>query len=62
MNNSIGEINGFHNISIYYGDTDSLYIKKKHWDVLDKTELAGEEICQGENEYKSGSVYSTDCF
>ena len=29
MNNSIREINGFYNNSIYYGDTDSLYIEKK---------------------------------
>ena len=28
MNISIGEINGFYNTSIYYGDTDSLYIEK----------------------------------
>ena len=28
MNNFIGEINGFYNNSIYYGDTDSLYIEK----------------------------------
>ena len=28
MNNFIREINGFYNNSIYYGDTDSLYIKK----------------------------------
>ena len=29
MNNFISEINGFYNNSIYYGDTDSLYIEKK---------------------------------
>ena len=28
MNNFIREINGFYNISIYCGDTDSLYIQK----------------------------------
>ena len=28
MNNFIREINGFYYNSIYYGDTDSLYIKK----------------------------------
>ena len=33
MNNFIREINGFYNNSIYYGDTDSLYIEKKYWDV-----------------------------
>ena len=30
MNNFIREINGFFNKSIYYGDTDSLYIEKKY--------------------------------
>ena len=29
MNNFIREINVFYNNSIYYGDTDSLYIEKK---------------------------------
>ena len=29
MNNFIREKNGFYNNSIYYGDTDSLYIEKK---------------------------------
>ena len=39
MNNFIREINGFYNNSIYYGDTDSLYIEKKYWDVFDKANL-----------------------
>ena len=30
------EINGFFINSIYYGDSDSLYIEKKYWDLLDK--------------------------
>ena len=38
-NNFISEINGFYSNSIYYGDTDSLYIEKKYWDVLDNTNL-----------------------
>ena len=29
MNNFTREINGFYNSSLYYGDTDSLYIEKK---------------------------------
>ena len=29
MNNSIREINSFFNNSIYYGDTDCLYLEKK---------------------------------
>ena len=30
INNFIREINGFHNKSIYYGDTGSLYLQKKN--------------------------------
>ena len=57
MNNFIREINGFYNNSIYYGDTDSLYIEKKNWDVLDKTNLVGESLCQGKNDYKTGGIF-----
>ena len=57
MNNFIREINGFYNNSKYYGDTDSLYIEKKYWDVLDKANLVGEELCQGKNDYKTGGTF-----
>ena len=30
VNNFIREINGLYNYSIYYGDTDSLYVEKKN--------------------------------
>ena len=56
MNNFIREINGFYNNSVYYGDTDSLYIEKKYWDVLDKANLVGEGLCQGKNDYKTGGI------
>ena len=32
-NNFIREVNGFKTNSVYYSDTVSLYIEKKHWDV-----------------------------
>ena len=51
MNNFIREINGFYNNSMYYGDTDSLCIEKKYWDVLDKANLVGEDLCQGKKDY-----------
>ena len=57
MNNFIREINGFYNNSIYYGDTDSLYIEKKYWDVLDKANLVGKNLCQGKNDYRSGGIF-----
>ena len=57
MNNFIREINGFYNNSIYYTDCDSLYIEKKYWNVLDKANLVGENLCQGENDYKTGGIF-----
>ena len=57
MNNFIGEINGFYNNSIYYRDTDSLYIEKIYWDILDKANLVGEGLCQGKNDYKTGGIF-----
>ena len=56
MNNFIREINGFYNNSIYYGDTDSLYIKR-YWDVLDKANLVSKNLCQGKNDYKAGGNF-----
>ena len=57
MNNSIKETNGFYVNSLYYGETDSRYIEKKYWDVLDKTSSVGEGLCQGKNDYKRGGVF-----
>ena len=57
MNNFIREINGFYNNNIYYGDTDSLYIEKKIWDVLDKANLVGKNLCQGKNDYRTGGIF-----
>ena len=57
MNNFLREINGFSNNSIYYGDTYSLYKGRKNWDVLDKANLVGEELCQGKNDYKTGGIF-----
>ena len=57
MNNFIRKINGFYNNSIYYTDTDSLYIQKKYWDVLNKAKLVGKNLCQGKNDYKTGGIF-----
>ena len=54
MNVFIGEINGFYNNSLYYSDTDSLYIEKKYWEVWDKAILVGGILCQGKNDLKNG--------
>ena len=57
MNKFVREINGFYESNIYYTDTDSLYIEKKYWDVLDKANLVGDNLCQGKNDYKSGGIF-----
>ena len=46
------EINGFYNIRIYYGDTESLYLEKNYWDMLDEAILVGKDFCQGKNDKK----------
>ena len=56
MNNFIREIDEFYKNIIYNGDTDSLYIEKKYWDVSDKTKLVGKELFQGNIDYESGGV------
>ena len=57
MNIFVRERNGFYNNSIYYGDTDSLYIEKKDWDVLNKANLVGKYLCQGKNNYKTIGIF-----
>ena len=57
MDNFIREINGFYNNNIYYTDCDSSYIEIKYWDVLDKANLVGENLCQGRNDYKTGGIF-----
>ena len=57
MNSFKREINGFYNNSKYYGDTESLYIEKKYWDVLEKANLVGKSLCQGKNDYEAGGIF-----
>ena len=57
MNNFIHAIFGFYTNDVYYNDTDSLYIEKKHWENLDKAGLVGKELLQGKNDYKDGGIF-----
>ena len=57
MNNFIHAINGFYTNNVYYTDTDSLYIEKKHWDKLEKAGLVGKELLQGKNDYEDGGIF-----
>ena len=56
MTTFIREINGFYINSIYYGDTDSLYVEKKYWDALDKAILVGKNLCQSKKDYETGGI------
>ena len=47
LNNFIPAIGGFYSNDVYYTDTDSLYIKNKHWEKLDKAGLVGKNRLQG---------------
>ena len=57
MNNFVRIIDGFKSNSVYYQDTDSLYIEKKHWDKLDKANLVGDKLGQGKNDYGDSGVF-----
>ena len=57
MNKFIREINGFYKNNIYYTDTDRLYTERKYWDVLDKANLVGKNLCQGKNDYETGGIF-----
>ena len=50
-------INGFYTNDDFSGDTDSLYIGKKHWDKLEKAGLVGKALLQGQNDYKGGGIF-----
>ena len=58
MNNFFHAIDGFYTKDLYYTDTDSLYIEKKHWNKLYNAGLLGKHLLQGENSYKDeGKFY-----
>ena len=57
MNNFIRELNGFYNNNFYYRDTDSLYIEKKYWDVLDKARSVSENLCEGKNDHETAGIF-----
>ena len=54
---STREINGFFIFGFFYGDTDSKYIEKTCWYVLDQVGSVRTDLCQGKNDYKSGGIF-----
>ena len=57
VSNFIPEIDGLKMKNVYYTDTDSLNVEKKHRDVLDKGKPNGEKLCHGENDYRKGGIF-----
>ena len=56
MNNVFHEIDGFYSINIYYGDTDSAYIHKKHWSTLVDKGFVGKSLGLGKNDYGDSGI------
>ena len=57
MNDVIKQIGGFYNNSIYYTDTDSLYIHKKYWSNLVDNGFVGKSLGLGKNEYGNSGIF-----
>ena len=61
MNDVIKQINGFYSNNIYYTDTNSLYIHKKHWSTLVDKGYVGTSLGLGENDYGDSGIFYA-CF
>ena len=57
VNTVIREIDGFYSNNIYYGDTDSAYIHKKHWSTLVDDGFVSESPGLGKNEYDNAGIF-----
>ena len=57
MNDVIKEKDSFDNNSIYYTDTDSLYIPKKFWSSLVDKGFVGELLALGKIDYAISGIF-----
>ena len=57
MNAVIKQKGGFYNNSIYYTDTDSLYIHKNYWSNLVDIGFVGKYFGLGKNDYGNSGVF-----
>ena len=57
MNYVIDQVNGFYNNTIYYTDTDSGYIHKKHWSTLVDKGFVGKSLGLGKNDYGNSGIF-----
>ena len=56
MNEVINQIGGFYKNSIYYGDTDSMYIHKEYCSDLVDNGFVGKSLGLGKNDYGSSGL------
>ena len=57
MNNFIHAIDAFYDHSVFYTNTDSIYIENKHWNKLKEKNLIGKDRMQGKNDYGVGGIW-----
>ena len=57
MNNVIKQISGFFTNTIYYTDTGSLFIHKKHWSTLIEKEFVGKSLGLSKNDYGNSGIF-----
>ena len=57
MNDVIRQIDGFYKNSIYYTDTNSLYVHKKYWSDLVDNGFVGKTLCLGKNNYIYSDIW-----
>ena len=57
MNRFVHTLNGFYTNDVYYTNSGSIIIEKKHWDKLDKTGLVGKNFSKRKNYYKDGGLF-----
>ena len=58
MNDVIQQIGSFYNISVYYTDTDSLFIHKKHWSSLVDNGFVGKFPGLCKNDYGNSGIFN----
>ena len=57
MNDVFREIDGFYSNNIYFGDTDSGYIHKKHWSSLVDKGFVGKSLGLSKNDYGNSGIF-----
>ena len=55
-------LDGFINSKIYYSDTDSIYIHRNDYKLLQKQRMIGKEIGQSKNDYDDSAAVVCDLF